>query len=648
VTGQLRVLQRVIMPIDRGPDVRKLYVDAESGSGVVLDNGAGVAHRRGMALPPGGQASLCTYFNAFPAGYWRRWTTVDEVRLRVRLQGTANVAVYRSTSKGDVCRVDSVEIDSDTGAEHEFVLSLRPFLDGGWYWFDLAADTGGAVLDSAEWCAVVPEATPRGRTSIGITTYNRPDFCVKNLIALGADAEGLELVDEIFVVDQGTQRVEEHPDFERAAKTLAGRLHVIDQGNLGGSGGFARAMYETVGSGNSDYLLVLDDDVVTEPEGIVRAVTFADLTRRTTIVGGHMFSLYNRSVLQVYGETVAPHRWHYQPAPQTISCHDLAEKDQGLRETDWLQRCVNVDYNAWWMCLIPTAVIREIGLPMPMFIKWDDLEFGIRARDAGYPTTTLPGVAVWHMPWHEKDDTIDWQAYYHERGRLVSAFLHQPRKRGGNVIKESLLVSIRHMLAMRYSPAELMLMAIKDVLGGPGHMHPSLIEKTPEIRAFRQGFPDAQGRDDLGEFPAPRPAKPLRDVCELGLPAENRRYQFPVRIKLIKIAAISAITHALPVRRAARERPAAIVPHVDQRWWRLARLDSALVSSADGTQAFWYRRDPRRFRSLLLRSVALHVRLVVRWPKLKRRYQEALPQVTSRELWRRTFEASGSGRSGRA
>ena len=80
-----------------------------------------------------------------------------------------------------------------------------------------------------------------------------------------------------------------------------------------------------------------------------------------------------------------------------------------------------MDYNGWWMCLIPTAVIREIGLSMPMFIKWDDAEFGLRAGAAGYPTVTMPGVAVWHVPWTEKDDTVDWQAYFHERNRLISA-----------------------------------------------------------------------------------------------------------------------------------------------------------------------------------------------------------------------------------
>jgi galactofuranosylgalactofuranosylrhamnosyl-N-acetylglucosaminyl-diphospho-decaprenol beta-1,5/1,6-galactofuranosyltransferase len=63
-------------------------------------------------------------------------------------------------------------------------------------------------------------------------------------------------------------------------------------------------MDETVRAGRSDYVLLLDDDVVSEPEGITRAVAFADLAPNATIVGGHMFDLYDRAVLHSVGEGV--------------------------------------------------------------------------------------------------------------------------------------------------------------------------------------------------------------------------------------------------------------------------------------------------------------------------------------------------------
>ena len=63
---------------------------------------------------------------------------------------------------------------------------------------------------------------------------------------------------------------------------------------------------------------------------------------------------------------------------------------------------------------------------MPLFIKWDDSEFGLRAKQAGYPTVSFPGAAVWHVPWTDKNDALDWQSYFHQRNRFIAALLHSP------------------------------------------------------------------------------------------------------------------------------------------------------------------------------------------------------------------------------
>ena len=81
---------------------------------------------------------------------------------------------------------------------------------------------------------------------------------------------------------------------------------MIEQGNLGGSGGYARGQLESVRKGTATYAMMMDDDVVCEPEGIIRAVTFGDLAKRPTLVGGHMFNIYKRSQLHSFGEIVQP------------------------------------------------------------------------------------------------------------------------------------------------------------------------------------------------------------------------------------------------------------------------------------------------------------------------------------------------------
>jgi galactofuranosylgalactofuranosylrhamnosyl-N-acetylglucosaminyl-diphospho-decaprenol beta-1,5/1,6-galactofuranosyltransferase len=289
--------------------------------------------------------------------------------------------------------------------------------------------------------------------------------------------------------------------------------------------------------------------------------------------------------------------------------------------------------------MIPRRVIEEIGLALPVFIKWDDAEYGLRARKAGYPTVSMPGVAAWHIPWMDKNDAVDWQAYYHLRNRLVCALLHSPFAHGGGVISESLERQLQSLLSMQYSTAELRLLAVSDILSGPGHMHREIGTKMGALRELRTGFTDAQHKPDIEEFPPARGKAPAMDR-DLDPPAS--------KVDLLKRAASATTRQLRPVRKGARQRPQAAVPSQDAHWWVLTKMDSVLVSAADGTSAAWYQRDPKRFRSLALRSVILHRRLRRRWGKLAAEYRAAAPDFTSPQRWRETFETSRPGPPGGA
>ncbi len=660
----IRVVQRTIIRVDQDLDIRPLYVNGLSGFGggestsrqsgggaddpdqdqssrgrnarknqyddttdVVEAMGSfGAITEEGAVAKSERRLTFGTYFNAFPASYWRRWTPLKTVKLVADVSGWGTFLVYRSTSKGHVQRVDAAVIENETHCRLEFDLPLKYFIDGGWYWFDIEGGEKKLTLHSAEW-GFETEQTEPGKLAIGITTFNRPEFCVDQLVKLTKQPDVLALLDEVIVVDQGNQKVADHELYAQVAADLGSQLRVIEQPNLGGSGGFSRAMTESATRGSADYVLLLDDDVVCEPEGILRAVAFADLAKHPTLVGGQMFSLYDRTVLHAYGETVAKWRWFWGPAPKTRHGHNFSKRS--LRSTKWLHRRVDVDYNGWWMCLIPTQVIREIGLALPMFIKWDDAEFGLRASERGYRTVTMPGVAVWHVPWHEKDDTIDWQAYFHRRNRIITALLHSPYERGGRLVRESFETQVKHLLSMQYGPAEMGLMAIEDILEGPQRMHRDLAMRLKELNSLRKEYDDSVASPELDDFPPARRKKPPRKGKQPTAPQSL--------LGRAKSAAFGGVRQFLPVRDLAQRHPEANIPHVDLKWWLLAQFDSALVSSADGTSASWYKRKPELFRDLLTRSIALHTRLAREWPELSQRYKDALPELAAPKTWDQTF-----------
>ena len=650
-----RLLQRQIMPKGRDTDVIRLYVDPDPAvldadkyeighnrqarelNAVAMRQAVGtgsqvhpdrIESRTAYRLKMGDKLSFGTYFNAFPASYWRRWTIVDEVRLTVRLRGTgATVTVYRSMANGRSQRVDSATNEGSTG-EYSFDLTLKPFVDGGWYWYDAVAADEDCVVESAEWTAEVPEdRAEHGTVTIGITTMNRQDFCAKLLTQLGQSAALDDYLDEVVVMEQGKDKVVDSEFFPDAEKSLGDALRIIEQGNIGGSGGFARAQYEGLKSGRSRYVMMLDDDVECETEGIIRAITFGDLCHKSTIVGGHMFSLFHKTQLHSYGERVAPYNFWWGPAPGVFPAWDLGARN--IRSTRWLHARIDVDYNGWFMCLIPRDVIADIGLSLPLFLKWDDSEYGLRAKEAGYPTVSLPGAAVWHVPWTDKNDALDWQSYFHHRNRFIAALLHSKYPRGGRLIRESLNHQIKHLVSMQYSTVELRHKALEDVLAGPHGLHALLPGTLPELKALVKGFDDASLVVDPSGLPEVKRHKLPRKGKEASPVLSGRQATLQ--------ALLQPLRQLRKPRELAQAHPEAEIMAQDSRWHKIARYDSAIVTMPDGTAAAFYRRDRAKFADLLRRTIAIHRRLAMEWDDLAEQYRAALSEITSPEEWEKTF-----------
>ncbi|GAA4187898.1 glycosyltransferase [Microbacterium oryzae] len=629
------VLQSVVFPLDRDPDLLPLYVDPEVWSTIDEEpvRVSDVAHladvlgRTRARVPAGTRVSFATYFNAFPASYWQHWTNVRSVRLTVRTEGTATVLVYRSTGGAAQQRIETQDASGD--AETVFDIPLTQFSDGGWLWFDIVAGAEDVVLAGGEW-TTEQEPARTGKASLGITTFNKPDYCVATLGALADAPEVLELVDRIFIVDQGTQQVAAQEGYADVAGRLGEQLQIVEQPNLGGSGGFARAMHETLQRPESDFIQLLDDDVRIEPESIRRSITFGRFATQPVLVGAHMFDLLNRPRLHAWAEVVDERPFMWRNLFQEEMPHDFRRAN--IRQTPLLHMRMDADYNGWWMCLIPTEVIREVGLALPAFIKWDDAEFCLRAGEAGYPTVSLPGAALWHVSWIGKDDSIDWQAYFHARNRIVAGLLHSNAPRGGTLIRHSRRVDLKHLMMMQYYPVALRNRALRDVLRGPGHLAENIATAMPEARSLAARFPETVVHRD------PTVVMRSRRGRQVFQRLKQHVFDSPTGWRLRLFTAQTLLSHWFHEPDPANvAQPEVEFGKADAHWWRVPLFDSALVSAADGSGKNIYTRDRLLYRRMLRDSVWLHARLRREWPRLQREYRTALPDLVSEESWRTIF-----------
>lgn len=570
------------------------------------------------------RTSFATYFNAFPASYWSHWTVVDEVTLTVTTQGTGTIEVFASASDS---RSRIVHNEPVSGTHTTTVnLSLAGYGDGGWFWFDLLHAKGDLDLIEASWST---DAAPRTEknASIGITTFNKPDYCVQTLKALAGSSTARSVLDTIYLIDQGNKKVADEDGFDEPAKLLSDQLTVIDQANLGGSGGFSRAMLETLDAGRSAFTLLLDDDVEIDPEAVYRLVRFGQFTREPTIVGGHMFDMLNPSVLHAWAEIIDLKYFMWRPGPPAHSRHNFRERN--LRATPWVHRRDHADYTGWWMCLIPTETMNEIGLSLPAFIKWDDAEYSVRARAIGVPTVSLPGSALWHVAWVDKDDSRDWQAYFHARNRLVAALLHSPHDDGGKVFSNLGRVDLKHLLCMEYYAAHIRERAYRDILRGPDHLHAEIGTILGDLRAARGDFEENRTFGAPAEIPQAEQGRLTFDITTDDPPE---------RTGLPAYVARNFARHWRQPSPSPSAQPQVELVRRDATWWRMPRFDVAVVTDPQRTSAVVYRRDREYFRDQYRRNRKALSEVKKNWASLSAAYRAAQDDIVSSEAWRSTLK----------
>jgi galactofuranosylgalactofuranosylrhamnosyl-N-acetylglucosaminyl-diphospho-decaprenol beta-1,5/1,6-galactofuranosyltransferase len=614
------LLARVILPRPGEPlDVRKLYIEESA-------TNARRAHsttRTTLQIGAESEVSFATYFNAFPASYWRRWSTLPSVVLRVELTGTGRVDIYRSKATGARISLgglpfgDEPPAGGDQPATVEFEVGLEPFEDGGWIWFDITTDTAVSV-HSAGWYAPLP-APGEASVAVGIPTFNRPDDCVNALRALTSDPLVDEVVKAVIVPDQGKSKVRDHPEFADAVAALGSRLSVHDQPNLGGSGGYSRVMYEALKNTACQQILFMDDDIRIEPDAILRALAMNRFAKVPTLVGGQMLNLQEPSHLHIMGEVVDRDNFMWTAAPHAEYDHDFAEKALSGKQSKQLHRRIDVDYNGWWMCMIPRAVAEELGQPLPLFIKWDDADYGLRAAEHGYPTVTLPGAAIWHMAWSDKDDAIDWQAYFHLRNRLVVAAMHWDGNPRG-LLLSAIKATLKHLSCLEYSTVAIQNKAIDDFLAGPEHIFSILESALPEVHRIRKLYPDAVVLPAATALPAP-----LHKVKVMRPP--TKRITIALRVTL---GVLHNLTRADP---ATQTQPEFNIATQDARWFRLCRVDGVTVTTADGRGVVYRQRDRAKMFRLLAQSLLRQRKLARRFDELRRTYRAALPELSSQHKW---------------
>lgn len=392
-------------------------------------------------VPVGEAVEFHSYFNIFYPDMWRKHAQVGRLGLAVALTGAARVEVVASAS-GDVLAAADV-----SGAETIW-LDL-PEASAG-HLFARLITTGQTRLDGMAW--VTDRAPDRAPTlSVGLCSFNREDDLAVTLGALAEEQDRNPAIARIWVVNQGTS----FSDPRIAALEARPGVTIVEQPNYGGCGGFTRSLMESIHAEDAtSHHILMDDDIKLDPRALTRCLEFLAYAVGDPAVGGQMIDRDNPTTLFEGGGKL--HEvWFVESLGRGL---DLTS-DAGM---SFFDEVLDTDYNAWWFCMIPTEAIRRVGLPTPIFIRGDDIEYGCRLAAGGTQTLALPGAAVWHESFlHKKSD---WLTYYDLRNRIYLATLYPEiaaRPAAYYILGFVMVALFQH----RYRAAEMTILAIRDTIG---------------------------------------------------------------------------------------------------------------------------------------------------------------------------------------
>ena len=548
----------------------------------------GIAKEGALHVRAGDSATFDTYFGCFSYTKWRDYTRLAGVTLSLTLEGRARVAL---------CSFDGVE-----RREHASLLT-----DGGECTlsvdFDALPPLGilypviEAILEvrliKAEY--ITDAERDEVRAAIAFCTFRRER-------ALGANVEILakerpSMVDRVIVVDNGGTLDEE--------EIACDYVRLVKNPNYGGSAGFTRGIIEAKAEGFT-HVILMDDDVIIYPDAISRMTSFVSLLDEE-----HKNAHVSAAMLYA----TRPYMQHELGARFEGDRIKSLKTGLDTREPEALvenMRDEGAEYGAWWCFMLPLEDTDRFGLPLPLFIKFDDVEYGMRTTGAAdAPIITLNGVCVRHDDFDLKYSMH--LEYYNIRNQLIMRILRSDMSTFG-AISRLIKATVKHLFLYRYDAMDTVLRAFDDLLGGAE----GLMERNAEElnSSLIKNAPRAQELSSIE-----------------GWRSSMRNFTEPPKTTLLKKLAIVLTLggHLVPSFLLKKEIAAFPLPDAKIKCAFLRRRTIQYQLGSD--QGYLLVRSFGKFVKGAWRAHLMMWKLLFRFGKAKRSFKENEKTMTSPEFW---------------
>jgi len=332
--------------------------------------------------------SFDTYFNSIPINKVLKYTNISAIVFDIDAKGEYVADIISLTDKEERIiyrgKGNRIKIDISLIPENSIMLYLKLI--------DCKEVRNVSVYiecaDAYDVCA-----------TLIICTYKREENIISNANYLSESFNDCSELKQIIIVDNGKTLGDEK---------FGKKIKLILNDNTGGSGGYSRGIEEAIKNKEITHLILMDDDVNFDKLSIQKMLGFIKALKsgyKNISVSGSMLYINKPSVQFEAGGNFS------ESGVQKSFGHYL---DLNVRENLILNEKENdINYGGWWFMCMPSVYAKSGHLPMPFFMKYDDVEYALRCK---LNFITLNGVSVWHEPFEWKYNSSS--EYYNIRNYL--------------------------------------------------------------------------------------------------------------------------------------------------------------------------------------------------------------------------------------
>ncbi|MEF2737912.1 MAG: glycosyltransferase [Bifidobacterium choerinum] len=414
-----------------------------------------------------GTVDFTTYFNALSVLKLLKYTRATAFRLHIDIKSAKPVTVTQTRAERLSMQPQLVEsVTADVPGDnkwHEVTLDITTDPTTVIAGFQIATQAKTVIRNG--WYEVEFDGEAHDvELAIATTTFRKEKFIERNIDLVKTELLG----SDYDIAKHLTMHVIDNGRTLDAAALSDAHVTVTPNENVGGAGGFARGMIESLEQTTpATHVLLMDDDVEVSPESILRTYNLLRIVNdeyAEAFVSGAMLNIEDTQDQKEDTGYISTYDGSCVPAKPPLQVTKFV--DVVYNECYDEQMSVPADahrYAAWWYCVIPTAVIERNGLPLPVFVRFDDVEYGIRCNPK---FMTMNGICVWHAKFDirynagvERYQTIRNQMI----GQMTTGLVPDTK---------TMLHSLHHMVDLEcrkfnYTDAELALQGFEDFLKGP-------------------------------------------------------------------------------------------------------------------------------------------------------------------------------------